>query len=180
VGRYEQMRTGSLTQHGFALCATVVFVAAVAFGVGLGIRGVPRDDPEAVWVAQPAVSVQPVDPRTAGLALYPDEPLTALPAGPLSMRFLVEHRSALVGQAVEARGVVVLAKLGEAACSPVRGGCGEPYLYLADTPDADRDENYDILVRLGRDETNYRVGETVRIRGIVHASKVAMYLRKAH
>ncbi|NTV81291.1 MAG: hypothetical protein HGA24_07710 [Candidatus Aminicenantes bacterium] len=51
--------------------------------------------------------VEPEDPQQIGLAPYPDEPLTAIPTEPISVKELVEHRSALNGQTVRVRGVVV-------------------------------------------------------------------------
>jgi hypothetical protein len=77
----------------------------------------------------------PQDSSTSGLASYPDDPLRAVPPGPISPRFLAEHRSALNGQVVELQGLVVFALLGDAACPASSTHCAEPRIFLAETPD---------------------------------------------
>jgi len=114
---------------------------------------------------------------TGGLASYPDEPLTTPLPDPVSLRFLVEHRSALNTTVIQLRGVVVYALLGRAACMLDSTDCGEPRVFLAETTDPTRDRNYDVIVLVRPTDTGYRVGETVQVRGTVSSSKVAVGLR---
>ncbi len=73
--------------------------------------------------------------------------------------------------------MVAYAILGRAACPPDSTACGEPRLFLAETTDPTHDRNYDVIVLLRPTDTGYQVGETVQVHGIVHSSKIAVYLR---
>jgi hypothetical protein len=124
-------------------------------------------------------SVVPADPATSGLYNYPDKPLDSIPSAPISVRYLVEHRSALNGQVVQVRGVVLATLLGEKACPPGMGMCAQPSLFLADTSAADRDKNYDVrvLVSEQEQESDYPVGGTVEIPGVVLGDKSTVVLQ---
>jgi hypothetical protein len=127
-------------------------------------------------------SVEPEDPSTAGLYAYPDEPLGSVPAMPLSVSFLVEHRSALSGKTVLVRGVIVATLLGEKACPPDRGMCAQPSLFLADTSAEDRDPNYHVRVLVGEQEqeADYLLGQSVEIPVMVQADRTTLILQKAY
>jgi hypothetical protein len=133
------------------------------------------------------VKAGPQNSSSSGLAAYPDDPLPAAPPGPISPRFLAEHRSALNGQVVDLQGVVVFAPVGDAACPDGSTSCAEPSIILAETPEPGRDHTYDVAVlvrpsdvpvRTRPEETQYSVGDQVQVRGLVQASKVAVSVRK--
>jgi hypothetical protein len=127
-------------------------------------------------------TVQPENPAEIGLSNYPDNPLETIPAEPISVKFLIEHRSALNNQGVQVRGVVVETLLGEKACPPDRGMCAQPSIYLAETMDANRDPNYDlrILVNEAEQEADYPIGETVELQALVQANQTTVILQKVY
>src|SRR3989344_751125 len=122
----------------------------------------------------------PEDPEKAGLAQVPDLPLAASITQAVSVKFLVEHRSALHGKTVLVSGVVVDSLLGEKACPPGIGGCAEPRIFIADTKDASRDTRYDFMILVCEDvtEKDYEVGKRYEVLINVEASKVAVIGRK--
>lgn len=138
--------------------------------------------------ASHTATATPTDPARSGLATYPDLPLKSLPKQAISPRFVVEHRSALKGQTVLVRGRAVVAGGGEGMNnqSPEQSGSAPPAravslprIFLATTTDDDRDKHYDLMILLTNEEAaRYRIGQTVEIRGIVEASKVAVHMRK--
>jgi hypothetical protein len=136
-------------------------------------------EPVEIATAQSGV-VEPEDPNQAGLAPYPDEPLASRPAGPLSIKEVIEHRSALNDQTVQVRGMIVATLLGEKACPPDRGACGQPSLFLAETAQPNRDPLYDLQVLVGEAEreADYPLGETIELQVLVRGSKVAVVAQK--
>ena len=128
------------------------------------------------------VTIQPEDPNKAGLAPYPDLSFILLPTEPVSVKFVVEHRSALNGKTITIRGVVVGTLLGEKACPPDRGMCAQPSIFLADTTGESRNKLYDLrmLVSEEEQESNYLVGKTVVVQVVVDGSKVAVVARKTY
>ena len=124
--------------------------------------------------------VEPEDPNQVGLAPYPDKPFPTVPTGPISTKEVVEHRSALNGQTVQVRGIIVATWLGEKACPPDRGMCAQPSLFLADTTDANRDPLYDVrvLVSEAEQEADYPIGETVELKVMVQGDKLGLILQK--
>jgi hypothetical protein len=136
---------------------------------------------EVVATAETSTTVvEPEDPHQIGLASYPDEPLDALPAEPLSVKELVEHRTALNGQTVWLRGVVVETLLGEKACPPDRGMCAPPSIFLAETTDANRNPHYDvhIVVSEAEQEADYPMGEKIELQVRVQGDKTGLSLQK--
>lgn len=124
-----------------------------------------QDATGAVGTASTGV-VQPEDPSQVGLAPYPDLPLDASIHDPMSVTYLIEHRSALNGQVVNVQGIVVATLLGEKACPPDMGMCAQPSVFLADTPDPGRDPLYDlrVLVMENAAETDFPVGTLIVLR----------------
>jgi hypothetical protein len=122
----------------------------------------PTSIPSGV-VTEPVAS--PINKNT-GLSAYPDLELSTGFIEPVSVKFLVDHRSALNGKTITVRGVVVSTLLGEKACPPDRGMCAQSSVFLADTMSSSRDKAYDlkILVKEGEMESNYPIGTTVNIR----------------
>ena len=108
-------------------------------------------------------TVQPGQPR-----VLPDEPVSGALQEPVTVTFLVEHRSALNEQNVEVHGIIVAALLADKACPPDRGACAQPRITLADTTSESRDKGYDLPVLLPEgDETPYSLGQILDISGTV-------------
>ena len=128
-------------------------------------------------------TIQPYNPDEdrGGLYNYPNYPLTKIPTTSITVKYLVEHRSALDQKIVTVRGVVV----GIPPQPPcVAAGTCElyvrPSIILADTKDANRNKDYDLIVFIGEDaeKDEYSVGKTVEIKMQITASKVAVYGNK--
>ncbi|MGB9179722.1 MAG: hypothetical protein WCB68_10805 [Pyrinomonadaceae bacterium] len=122
-------------------------------------------------------------PARSGLSLCPDYSLKREPQMPISVKFLIEHRTALNGRVVQVRGIVVATSEQTPAnpssgAIPMANANPQPRLFLADTSQKDRDKDYDLVVLLREGEDHYQAGETVEIKGVVEASKTAVYLRK--
>lgn len=146
------------------------------------IRGSQQIAPESSGGSSPigTATIQPVDPNQSGLASYPDLPLTSIPTEPVSVKFVVEHRSALNDKLIKVRGVVVETLLGEKACPPGFGMCAQPRIFLADTAGEDRNKLYDLTVLVNEEEQEkkYPLGGTIEIQGTVHGSTVGVIVRK--
>ncbi len=127
-------------------------------------------------------TIQPEDPERSGLAPYPDLPLTSLPKQPLSVKFVVEHRSALSGKTILIRGIIVGTLIGEKACPPDRGACAKPSIFLADTTEKNRNMLYDLRILVGEEEQekSYPTGKTVDLQVIVDGSKVSVIAQKMY
>lgn len=127
-------------------------------------------------------TIQPEDPNKIGLAPYPDLSITSIPEESVSVKFVIEHRSALNDKSIKVRGVVVETLLGEKACPPDRGMCAQPRIFLADTAGEDRDKLYDLTVIVNEEEQerNYPIGKTIETQGTVDGSKTAVVVRKTY
>jgi len=119
-------------------------------------------------------------PDDGGLQNGPNDPLTddAIPTTPQSLKFIVEHRTALDGKQVTVHGTIVSgSQFGEPSC-----GGRQPCLKrvtIADSAGDDRDMNYDVTVLIRpSDQTTYSTGQQVDITGTVSAGNGAVSLRK--
>jgi hypothetical protein len=126
----------------------------------------------------------PDNRSSIGLSHYPDSPLRVMPTEPITVTYLIEHRSALNGKMVRVRGVVVHTLLGEAACPSGAAGvppgaCAQPSIYLADEGKEPRDANVNIRVLVSASDTSYYVGQIVVIQGTVFGNPSAVLLAKA-
>ncbi|MBI1972866.1 hypothetical protein HYS50_02590 [Candidatus Woesearchaeota archaeon] len=136
---------------------------------------------------KPAVRVTIVqNNQNGGLANYPDLPLADIPPI-LSVKEVVEHRSALHGKTITVSGFVIETLLGGESCPSsagnnvqtlIPGSCAQPRIKVADTLDQSRDLKYDVIILVSEEEEGYSVGQPVEVKGIVFASKVAVYLEK--
>jgi hypothetical protein len=118
---------------------------------------------------------------SVGLSYYPDKLVRSIPADPITVTYLIEHRSALNGKAVRVRGVVVRTLLGEVACPSggagvPPGACAQPSIYLADEGKDPRDANANIRVLVNASDTNYYMDQVVVIRGTVSGNQSAVLL----
>lgn len=122
------------------------------------------------------------DPNTSGLAPYPDLALSVVPKFAVSVKFVVEHRSALNEKSIKIRAVVVGTLLGENACPPDRGGCASPRIFLADTANENRNRLYDLMVIVGEteQEKDYPTGKSLEVQGIVGSSKLGAVVTKTY
>ena len=127
-------------------------------------------------------TVQPEDPNKSGLAPYPDLSIVSLSGQPFSIKFVVEHRSALNGKTILIHGMIVSTLLGEKACPPDRGMCAQPSVFLADITDKNRNPLYDLRILVGEEEQekNYPIGKTIDLQVTVDGSKVAVVAHKTY
>ena len=138
--------------------------------------GVPKGNSGA-----PVVIKSNIPTEETGLAKYPDETLASVPATPITVKFLVEHRSALNGKTVTVKGTVVNIMLGDAPCRPDLGSCGKQKIFLADTKNENRNKDYDLVVFVDEnDMRGYTVGKIVEVRGVVASNKMAVSLSKIY
>ena len=124
-------------------------------------------------------TIEPQDPEKTGLYNYSDYPLESIPITSISVKYLVEHRSALNEKVVVVRGVVVSTLLGEKACPRDIGGfgvlmCAQPRIFLADIMNENRDPLYDLMVIVGEEEKDYKIGETITIKVLVYGDKTSV------
>ena len=120
-------------------------------------------------------------PHVAGSAqprksLLPDIRLDA-PKEPQSVKFVVEHRTALNGQQLTVHGIVV--EIIYAAACVNKAACMQSGVKIADTPDATRDKAYDTLVNLAPGEkTIYAPGQLVDIPAVAMGDHGNVFLQK--
>lgn len=130
--------------------------------------------------SQDTGQVKAGNPDESGLAKYPDKPLPRVRPKTASMRYLIEHRSALNGQTITVSGIVVstLWPLENAPPGQQSMAHPQPRIILADNTRKGRDKNYDVAVLLPEGERGYVRGQRVRLRVTVEASKFSVVMRK--
>ncbi|MEZ0225239.1 MAG: hypothetical protein ACAH83_11840 [Alphaproteobacteria bacterium] len=117
--------------------------------------------------ASPGLPDAPVSGPQTGL---PDEPLLP-PSQVQSVKFVMEHRTALDGQRVTVHGVITYALPPGKACPPGQGACAQPRIIIADKDDAARNKAYDLTILLPEDDqTAFAEGQIVDISGTVSGS----------
>ncbi|HEY0547163.1 MAG TPA: hypothetical protein VGC91_17425 [Pyrinomonadaceae bacterium] len=114
------------------------------------------------------------------LEKYPDQPVASIPTQPVSLRYVVEHRSGLNGKTITVRGLVArtLGLAGSAAQGEQSMANPQPRIFLADNLRKQRDKHFDLMVLLREGERGYAVGQKVRLKVRVDASKASVILRK--
>lgn len=130
-------------------------------------------------------TVKPGDPAKVGQSARLDLPLRILPRTPISTKFLIQHRTALKGQAVKVRGFIVAVPNNVAGKSPggnipVANALPQPRLFLADTTDKKRERDFDLMIMLREGDAGYKVGARVEIKGVVEVGSNTVYLRKTY
>ncbi len=115
-------------------------------------------------------STQPHNTNEGGLTDYPDLPLETI-SEILSVKDVIEHRSALDGKTITVKGLVTSTALENGV------GDAQPRIFIADTTNSERDKNYDLMIII-KDSGNYYVNQEVELNGIVHSNKIAVYLEK--
>lgn len=119
------------------------------------------------------VGIKPVMPGESEFAKIPDLPVTTMPASPLPVSYVIEHRSALNGRTVNLTGFVVANWLQseQEKCAgercPQMDMYMQPSIVLADSASASRNALYDlrILIPEGMQlpQGQYMTGKTVTV-----------------
>ncbi len=124
---------------------------------------------------------EPENPEDSGLAKYPDEPLNTIPATPMSIQYLIEHRSALNDKVVTIKGIVVADWRDEKKCSVhAESLCPQPKIFLSDTSGDTRSPHYDLLVQLDEKDHDYVIGQLVELHGTVYGYNTVVQLTKKY
>lgn len=130
-------------------------------------------------------TANPASQSKSGLDNRPDYPLKNVPQGPISPKFLINHRTALKGKVVRVRGIVVAAP-GPANVPPADGATliananPQPRIFLADTTGEKRDRSYDLTVMLREGDDKFAIGARVVVTGVVEAGHNVVYLRRTY
>jgi hypothetical protein len=98
-------------------------------------------------------------------------PLSRVPCKPVSVGFVIRHRSSLNGKFVTVRGKVVSAFLGDDACPPHSGICMQPSVFLANSRSSDKlQPQLRVLLTPDTPAHAYRRGAVVTVSGTVRAT----------
>lgn len=157
-----------------------VLMVALSFVLFMGAKASAETEVEGAR-SMPASGSGIVAPvNTAVPPPLPDLPLEQEVTGPVTPRFVIEHRSALDGKSITVQGVVVSALTGEAACPPGRGMCAQPRVTLSDgEAGVAPDPAFDLVVVLPEgDDTGYTRGQEAEVQGRVSASGFTAVLHK--
>jgi len=127
-----------------------------------------------------------VEPNRSGsgssqLGTYPDKPLSSVPTRPVSVRFVVEHRSALNGKTITVKGIVsrtVLPSAGSTSTGEPSMSNPQPRIFLAENLRKHRDKNFDLIVLLREGESGYTIGQAVKIKVRVDSTLTTVMMRK--
>jgi hypothetical protein len=150
---------------------TILLGAAIAFCARPGA-------PAQTGATQNTLQLPPGESKT----LAPDLPLSSLPEAAVSVRFVVEHRSALNGHSVRVRGVVNAAVFGDNACPSNRGMCMQPSVILNDPDCRDNQVSCSIrvLVPVDTKPQDYPVGKLLEMRTVARGDKEGVLLTKVN
>ena len=112
--------------------------------------------------------IEPVMPGESEFAKIPDLPISTMPTDPVSVSYVIEHRSALNGKTVQVTGVVVANWLKQEDPTGLKMGMYmQPSIFLADSASTSRNPLYDlrVLVPEGMElpEDQYMAGKTVTV-----------------
>ena len=127
-----------------------------------------------------------VQPNATGsaasdLSNYPDNTITAMPTQPVSMHYVVEHRSELNGKTITVRGIVARTlwpSTGNTSTGEQSMANPQPRIFLADNLRKGRDKNFDLMILLREGERGYSVGQKARIKVRVDSNKIAVVMHK--
>lgn len=157
----------------------IVLMAALSFVLFMGAKASAETEVEGAQ-SMPAGGTGIAAPVSTVAPVLPDLPLEQDIAGPVTPRFVIEHRSALDGKSITVQGVIVSALTGEAACPPGRGMCAQPRVTLSDgEAGVAPDPAFDLVVLLPEgDDTGYTRGQEAEVRGRVSASGFTAVLHK--
>jgi hypothetical protein len=130
--------------------------------------------------APPAGTGVAVPSEPGAPAGLPDLPVNRpSSSGPLTVKFVVEHRSALARKRVTVSGVVVWALTGDEACAAGQGMCAQPRIKIADTAAPSRNLAYDLVVLLPAEtDARFAIGQRVEISGRVAGGPEGVLIRQ--
>jgi len=164
-----------------ALIITFVILVAVLAGLGLWNSKNKVDKIESQTSPSSEPTITQPDPNNAGMTKVPDISVSAVPTSAISVKYLIEHRSALNGKTVRVQGYVVNSWADPSKCSPyMEMLCPRPVIFLADGNQPSSNPYYDLYVRLSEEDTSYFVGQEVEIKGTVSASADSVQLIKSY
>lgn len=115
------------------------------------------------------------------LAKYKDKKIETLPTKPVSLNYIIQHRTALNDKIVTVSGVIVSVPPmpDNNSVTGVRSMANpQPRIFIADDAKKSRDTNRDVLVIVDETDKNYAVNEKVTLKVRVSGSKAAVVLRK--
>lgn len=126
------------------------------------------------------VPITIVPPSEQGLAPYPDLKIEEEIPAPMTVKYLIEHRSALNGKTVRVRGIVVANWLTMKCPEIVMFLCPQPRIFLADSAEEGRNPHYDLDVYVGEEARgeDYPTGKTAEITGEVNGYNTGVSLLK--
>jgi hypothetical protein len=110
-----------------------------------------------------------------------DLPLSRVPKKPVSVCFLIHHRSSLNGKRIRVRGTIVAAAVGDKACPPGRGMCMQPSIFLSDNRKPQSHcAQLRVLLALEAKEEDYLLKRTIIISGKVQGNRSGVTLDSSH
>jgi len=110
-----------------------------------------------------------------------DLPLSRVPKKPISVCFLIRHRSSLNGKRVRVRGTIVATAVGDKACPSGRGMCMQPSIFLSDHRMPHRHcAQLRVLLPEKAKEADYLIHRTITISGKVQGNKSGVTLDSSH
>jgi hypothetical protein len=109
-----------------------------------------------------------------------DLPLSRVPKKPISVCFLIRHRSALDGKRVLVRGTIVAAAVGDKACPTGRGMCMQPSIFLSDHRKPSGSVQLRVLLPEKAKEADYLIHRAITISGKVQGNRSGVTLDSSH
>jgi len=160
----------------------------IAIGKKMRVFGTLIADPQSKYDIVDTIEVvliEEIEGLEQGLTSYSDLSLDSIPKTAISVKYLVEHRSALNGKEVKVKGVIVRTQLEGVDCQegePCLLVYPQPRIFIADTVEESRDKNYDLPVilsfELSEEENRYAVGQTLEMKVTVIGTKESVNLVK--
>ena len=143
-------------------------IACTLMACGQGGTGIVPDTYPGTSGGSGTVGIETVMPGESEFAKIPDLPISTMPTDPVSVSYVIEHRSALNGKTVQVTGVVVANWLKQEDPTGLKMGMYmQPSIFLADSASTSRNPLYDlrvlILEGLQLQEDQYMVGKTVTV-----------------
>ena len=128
-----------------------------------------------------SANLDSVTSTTGGLAKYQDKKTDSLPTKFVSLKYVVQHRTALNDKTIQVSGIIVA--VGQPSSGNSSGGTrsmknAQPRIFIADSSKDSRDKNLDLMIIVGEADNNYSVGQKVTFKVKVSGSKTAVVLRK--
>ncbi len=130
-----------------------------------------------------SIKVSSSNSDSGSLKRYPDKPASSTPSGPVSLRYVVEHRSALNGKTMTVRGVIVRTVFPTTTKNSAGDqvmAYSQPKIIIADNLLGRRDRNLDLTVLLREGDRVYKNGQKVKLKVMIDASDFALVMHKVY